>query len=99
MTKSVKFDENGRRSEIEIQIFSLNTQGAVQVGTWDTEYGIRHAPGGGESLPEGDSAAMSLRNRTFITLTALVSLNYIFKLQRNVKLKYKIIFRLHLMEC
>lgn len=73
MTRSVKFDENGRRSEIEIQIFDLNTQGSVLVGTWDTENGIKQAPGSGSTPAESDPAAISLRNRTFIVLTALVN--------------------------
>lgn len=73
MTSDVKFDENGRRSEIEVQIYTLNTQGAVQIGTWDTEFGIRPIPGADAGPVEGDSTVMSLRNRTFIVLTALVN--------------------------
>lgn len=74
MTKTVQFDENGLRSEIEVHIYSLNTQGAVQTATWDSEFGIKHIPGTEATPIEGDSAAMSLRNRTFIVLTALVRL-------------------------
>lgn len=74
ITKSVTFDESGRRSEIEVQIFNLNTAGATLIATWDTENGINNIPITGANLVDGDSAAMSLRNRTFIVLTALVSL-------------------------
>lgn len=74
MTKSVKFDENGRRSEIEIQIFSLNTQGSTMIGTWDPEEGIKQVLTISPIPAEGDPAAMSLRNRTFIVLTALVNI-------------------------
>lgn len=74
MTSSVKFDENGRRSEIEVQIYTLNTQGAVQIGTWDIEFGIRQIAGADAGPVERDSTVMSLRNRTFIVLTALVHL-------------------------
>lgn len=69
MTKSVQFDENGLRSEIEVQISSLNTQGVVPIATWDTENGIKAIPGAG---PVDAGPAMSLSNRTFIVLIALV---------------------------
>ncbi|XP_031634001.1 glutamate receptor ionotropic, kainate 2-like isoform X2 [Contarinia nasturtii] len=70
MTKNVKFDENGRRSEFELQIFQLTTQGPIMIATWSSDDGIKQM---GSSTPEtvGDSTAMSLRNRTFIVLTAL----------------------------
>ncbi|XP_055300709.1 glutamate receptor ionotropic, kainate 2-like isoform X1 [Sitodiplosis mosellana] len=71
MTKSVKFDENGHRSEIEIQIFELSSQGSTLLGTWDPEDGIKQILSISPIPVEGDPAAMSLRNRTFIVLTAL----------------------------
>lgn len=77
MTKSVKFDENGRRSEIEIQIFELNTQGNVLIGTWDPEEGIKKVLSISPIPVEGDPALQSLRNRTFIVLTALVSFHFV----------------------
>lgn len=69
MTKSVKFDENGRRSEFEIQISALTTQGTVQISTWDPEYGIKSMPIPGITSSGGDA----LRNRTFIVLISIVS--------------------------
>lgn len=72
MTKSVKFDENGRRSEIEIQIFELNTQGPISIATWDTEYGVKKSTSSIVVPAESDPELISLRNRTFIVLTALV---------------------------
>lgn len=74
MTKSVKFDENGRRSEIEIQIFGLNTQGGTMIGTWDPVDGIKKILSSSPDVIEGDPVALSLRNRTFIVLTALVTI-------------------------
>lgn len=73
MTKSVKFDENGRRSEIELQLFELNNQGPISIATWDTEYGIKSTKSSDAPPAESDPALMSLRNRTFIVLTALVN--------------------------
>lgn len=69
MTKSVKFDENGRRSEIEIQISSLTTQGSVKIATWDADYGIKSIPVAGITTSGGDV----LRNSTFIVLISIVS--------------------------
>lgn len=72
MTKSVKFDENGRRSEIEVQIFELNPQGPISIAIWDTEYGVKQSMSSSVVPAESDPALISLRNRTFIVLTALV---------------------------
>lgn len=69
MTKSVKFDENGRRSEIEVQISALTPQGSIQIATWDTEYGIKSFSVPGVTTSGGDV----LRNRTFIVLISEVS--------------------------
>lgn len=73
MTKSVKFDENGRRSEIEIQLFELNAQGSSLIGTWDPVDGLKQVLKIEPTPTEGDPAAQSLKNRTFIVLTALVN--------------------------
>lgn len=70
ITKSVRFDENGLRSEIEVQIFTLDTQGLVPTGSWSTEAGIKRLPG--NTAPTEDTSIISLKNRTFIVLTSLV---------------------------
>lgn len=80
MTKTVKFNENGQRTEFEIQIFELNTQGPVIIATWNTGDGIKQSPSIRAIPVVADSAAMSLRNRTFIVLTALVRLCLFFSL-------------------
>lgn len=69
MTKSVKFDENGRRSEIEVQISALTTLGSVQIATWHTENRIKSMPVPGITT----SGADVLRNKTFIVLISIVS--------------------------
>lgn len=73
MTKSVKFDENGRRSEVEVQVSTLNSLGLTQIATWDTENGITKIESGIPAPASEDSTVASLRNRTFIVLTALVA--------------------------
>lgn len=73
MTKSVKFDENGRRSEIEIQVSTLSSQGSTPIATWDNENGIKHIESPAPPPGTEDSSISSLQNRTFIVLTALVS--------------------------
>lgn len=75
MTKSVKFDENGRRSEIEIQLFDLNSQGSSLIGTWSPDEGIKQVLGASTMPIEGDAVVNSLKNRTFIVLTALVNMH------------------------
>lgn len=70
ITKSVKFDENGLRTEIEVQIFTLDTQGLVPTGSWSTEVGIKRLPD--NTAPTEDTSVISLKNRTFIVLTSLV---------------------------
>lgn len=72
MTKSVKFDENGRRSEIEIQVSSLTSQGLITIATWNPENDIIKVDVP-PSPPIADNVGLSLRNRTFIVLIALVS--------------------------
>lgn len=79
MTKTVKFDENGRRSEIELQMHQLNTQGSILIAKWDPENGIKQVPGGTSTPAESDPSVVSLRNRTFIVLIALVIINNIFE--------------------
>lgn len=75
ITKSVKFDENGLRSEFEAQIFRLDTQGLVPTGSWSTENGITRLLD--NSAPTEDVSAISLKNRTFIVLTSLVHGDFI----------------------
>lgn len=70
----MKFDENGRRSEIEIKVSSLTPQGLITIATWSTENGIMKVDVP-PSPPIADDVALSLRNRTFIVLIALVNEN------------------------
>ena len=78
MTKSVKFDENGRRSEIEIQLFELNSQGSSLIGTWSPDEGIKQVLATSTVPIEGDAVVNSLKNRTFIVLTALVNIQFFY---------------------
>lgn len=66
----MKFDENGHRSEFEVQVSQLNIQGVVPVATWNIEGGVK--PLAEIEIPAEDSTLMSLKNRTFIVLTSLV---------------------------
>lgn len=100
MTKNVKFDVNGRRSEINIQISALTTEGSVQIATWDSDYGIKSSPIPGVTT----SGADVLRNRTFIVLISIVrKMPYIFWIWKINKfmnlLKVFTFCRHHLMEC
>lgn len=73
ITKSVKFDENGHRTEFEVQVSQLNTQGVVPMATWSIETGVKSTSDNAVSAE--DSTLMSLKNITFVVLTSLVCLN------------------------
>lgn len=68
MTKTVKFDVSGRRTEINVQISSLTTEGSVQIATWDADYGIKATP----IAAAISSATENMQNRTFIVLISIV---------------------------
>lgn len=95
MTKTVQFDENGKRSPFDIQIFSLTSQGSIQIGTWDADFHVRSQQIPGVTTSGSDV----LRNRTFIVLISMVC-NAIFDNNMNLIKKIVIInFRHHPMEC
>lgn len=81
MTKSVQFDENGRRSEFDIQISSLTTGGSIQIATWNPEIGIKSIP-----VPGIMSSGVDvLRNRTFIVLISIVCYDIFMNFKSNNK--------------
>lgn len=70
MTGSVKFSENGRRSEFVANIFQLSARGLTKISTWSPETGIQIDKD--TAVAEGGLLELSLKNMTFIVLTSLV---------------------------
>lgn len=70
ITGELKFDVEGRRSNIVTQILELNAHGLSPIGTWNPNDGIAISRQPSENFIDSENS--SLRNRTFIVLTVLV---------------------------
>lgn len=91
LSGEIHFDTKGHRSIFQVEIIELATDGIRKIGTWNTTDGLYLA----RAHPIIDHSVLSLRNKTFVVLTALVSgrlCEFIFKASFNV-------FRALLMEC
>lgn len=73
LTGHIKFDHQGQRSVFSLDIIELASDGVKQIGTWNSSIGLNisrnfvHVSLGGDNL--------SLQNKSFIVLTAIVSKN------------------------
>lgn len=70
LTGELKFDTNGLRSDFTAQLYELNSHGTSDIGIWNTQNGLtitKKAPFSKDHIDDS-----SLRNRTFIVVTALV---------------------------
>lgn len=69
LTGEIQFDNEGRRSNIAVEVIELGSHGPFQIGVWNTTEGFtvtREAP----VIDNSDDG--SIKNKTFIVLTALV---------------------------
>lgn len=72
MTGMIKFDHAGFRSNFVLDIVELTfTDGLRKKGTWNSTEGLNLTLAMPEDAPTGE--AISLQNKTFIVLIALVS--------------------------
>lgn len=86
LSGEIHFDQKGHRSVFQLEVIELATDGIRKIGTWNTSDGLYLA----RAHPIIDQSVLSLRNKTFVVLTALVSqnlsncngLNY-FKINQN----------------
>jgi glutamate receptor, ionotropic, invertebrate len=69
LSGNIHFDQKGRRSDFHLEIIELTYDGVHIIGTWNTTDRLYLA----RSHPPIDENSLSLRNKTFIVLTALVS--------------------------
>lgn len=70
LTGEIHFDQKGYRSDFQVEIVELATDGLRRIGTWNTTFGLYLA----RAHPQIDESVLSLRNKTFVVLTALVKL-------------------------
>lgn len=71
LTRDITFDHKGKRTEFSLDIIELDSSGLNKVSEWNATHGVtsaRQAPPSSAVADEG-----SLRNRSFVVLTALVS--------------------------
>lgn len=68
LSGEIHFDQKGHRSNFQVEVIELATDGIRKIGTWNTTDGLYLA----RTHPHIDESVLSLRNKTFIVLTALV---------------------------
>lgn len=71
LSGDIQFDQKGHRSNFQVEIIELATDGIRKIGTWNTSDGLYLA----RAHPAVDDSVLSLRNKTFVVLTALVCCN------------------------
>ncbi|KAJ8723326.1 hypothetical protein PYW08_003238 [Mythimna loreyi] len=69
LTGLIKFDEDGFRSELEIDVLEIRTYGLDKVGTWTLEDGFVETKV--EIPPAEQEGSESMKGKHFIVLTAL----------------------------
>lgn len=74
MTGEIKFDNQGLRSEFALDLIELGLSGLIKVGTWNSSEGLNISRANIKPH-SGDDDAGSLKNKTFIVLTALVRID------------------------
>lgn len=71
LTGKIKFDQEGFRTDIELELVDLTQDGLRVTGTWSTKTGINvSAIPKSETVPGGKE--FDLRNMSFVVITALV---------------------------
>lgn len=70
LTGEVHFDNEGARTNIAVEVLELGSHGLHQIGLWNTTEGFQLTR---EAPVQDFSDDSSIKNKTFIVLTALVS--------------------------
>ena len=68
LSGEIHFDQKGHRSNFQVEVIELATDGIRKIGTWNTTDGLYLA----RAHPHIDESVLGLRNKTFVVLTALV---------------------------
>lgn len=98
LTKYIKFDHEGHRTEFEIDVIELQQDGIKKIGTWNNTHKLRYNREikRSEGLPDDGS----MKNVSLRVITAIVSKKYLYFIQVDTYLiKINLIHRVLLMEC
>lgn len=72
LTGKIRFDQEGFRTDIELELVDLTENGLRVTGTWSTKTGLNISRSSDSEIrPSGKE--FDLRNMTFVVITALVS--------------------------
>lgn len=71
LTGDIEFDVKGKRTNFQLDIVELSGSGLNKVGTWNSTAGLSMARQ--TVIPPNEIDTSSLKNTTFVVLTALVS--------------------------
>lgn len=71
LTGLIKFDHNGFRTDIQLEIVEVTAEGLVKKGSWNTSEGINFTQTIVESEEEVVSS-LDMRNVTFVVMISLV---------------------------
>lgn len=77
LTGKIKFDQEGFRTDIELELVDLTQNGLRVTGTWNTKTGINVSTDS-NSNTKLDGQDLDLKNMSFIVITALVSNFHVF---------------------
>lgn len=72
MTGDIKFDNQGYRTNFAVDVVELTSSGIAKVGTWNSSEGLKIVRKHEETIVIDDG---SLKNKTFVVMTALVQLS------------------------
>ena len=75
LTGTIKFDQHGLRTDLELEITELKRDGLIKVGNWKESTGINFTRNFTESYSE---IVESLQNKTLIVTTIEVSEAHLF---------------------
>lgn len=69
LSGEIHFDQKGHRSNFQVEVIELATDGIRKIGTWNISDGLYLA----RAHPVSADGVLGMRNKTFVVLTALVS--------------------------
>ncbi|XP_050428924.1 glutamate receptor ionotropic, kainate 2-like [Adelges cooleyi] len=81
LTGKIKFDQEGFRSDFELELVDLTAKGLRVTGTWNAKTGVNVSAT--TSPQAGTSGKEDLRNMTFVVITALTKPYCMVKLSSN----------------
>lgn len=71
LSGDIQFDQHGNRENFQLEVLELTSEGLKQIGTWNSTMKIQTLKG--KSLETFDGNENSIRNKSLIVMTVLVS--------------------------